>query len=688
MSEATERERLSRLLIVEDDESQLRTLTDLMAGEGFDVIGCTTAAEALEHVRQEDFGVAVVDLRLPDLNGTQLLEKINALNGKVRVIINTAYASFDSAKEALNLGAFAYVEKAGDPGELIRQVHAASRWHYDRYAKDLEEAVASRTAELRTANEGLRSEIAERKQAEEALRTSEDRYRTLFDVSSDGILIADSETKQLRHANPAAFRMLGYSEQELTQLSVKDIHPEESLACIDARFEAQARGDKTLAEDIPYLRKDGTILYADIAAATIELQGRKCTVGLFRDITERKRAEKERQELEAQLRQSQKMEAIGQLAGGVAHDFNNLLTAILGNSEILLTALAEKAAATSEELLRPGLEQIQSAGEQAASLTRQLLAFSRREITRPEVLDPKKVVGDMEGLLRRLIGEHIQLDIRLSAETYFILADPGQIEQIVLNLVVNAADAMPNGGRLEIRVEEAELSETSVAGYADAKPGRHVLLSVVDNGTGITPETLERMFEPFFTTKSVGKGTGLGLATVYGTVKQLGGHISGDSKPGVGSTFNVCIPIVDKKAAEKEPHDMPTSSYAGETILVCEDQDLVRNVMCQALRAAGYTVIEVDNGKQALEAVEAHDGTIDILISDVIMPGMSGKELADSLATEHPDTHVLFVSGYTADHLDDHGVRSEAVEFLQKPFGPTALLRRVREVLDVERAIG
>ncbi len=425
--------------------------------------------------------------------------------------------------------------------------------------------------------------------------------------------------------------------------------------------------------------------FETLANVTFDDQGETLGLrGTVQDITERKQAEEERLELRDQLRQSQKMEAIGQLTGGVAHDFNNLLTVILGNSEMLLSATAQIATTSSEGLLRASLEQIQSAGTHAAALTRQLLAFSRRDITKPEVVDTNRIVGNMEGMLRRLIGEHIQLDVRLGTDKFLVYADPGQIEQIMMNLVVNAADAMPEGGHLEIRVEDAELNAASVADHVDSRPGRYAVLCVIDNGTGMAPETLENMFEPFFTTKPVGKGTGLGLATVYGNVKQLGGLIQVDSKPGVGSTFTVYVPIVEGEETNKELDRPVAGSCAGETLLVCEDEDMVREIMCEALRDAGYTVIEAENGEQALAAATNHVGSIELLISDVLMPGLSGIELAERLTRDYPDTPVLFVSGYTADRFDPKGVLGEAAEILQKPFGPTTLLRRVHEVLNAE----
>ncbi|GJM26727.1 MAG: histidine kinase [Phycisphaerae bacterium] len=430
-------------------------------------------------------------------------------------------------------------------------------------------------------------------------------------------------------------------------------------------------------------------LYHDVEGApdSNEIQLIETMAKLISIAIERERAEKARRELEAQLRQSQKMEALGQMAGGVAHDFNNLLTVILGHSEMLLSAAPLKIASIATEPLQSGLRQIQSAGEQAALLTRKLLAFGRRDMPKSEVLEVTSLVAGMEEMLRRLIGEQIKLNFKLCAEECLINADVGQIEQLVLNLVLNARDAMPKGGRLDVEVKQVELDQAYVANHAGAQVGQHVRISVIDNGVGMNPEELERIFEPFFTTKPAGKGTGLGLSTVYATVRQLGGHICVDSEVGVGSSFGVYILITDKpRTAMEQEGEMPGQG-AGETILVCEDEAMVSRIMCQTLRSAGYTVIEVRSGKQALTAVADHTGTIDLLVSDVVMPGMSGKDLADRLLQHDPNMRVLFVSGYSENHLDARSVWSGAVEFIQKPFGPKVLLRRVREILDAKKSI-
>jgi signal transduction histidine kinase/ActR/RegA family two-component response regulator len=390
----------------------------------------------------------------------------------------------------------------------------------------------------------------------------------------------------------------------------------------------------------------------------------------------------ERRALEDQLRQSQKMEAIGRLAGGVAHDFNNLLTAILGYTNFVLEDLDKT------HPVRRDVEEIRKAGESASSLTRQLLAFSRRQVLQPQIVDLNEIVRKMDGLLRRLIGEDITLSSRPGERLDPVFVDPGQMEQILLNLAVNARDAMPHGGILTIETANVLLDESYVAHHRGASVGPHVTLAVSDNGTGMTGETLSHVFEPFFTTKPRGEGTGLGLAMVYGIVKQSGGSIWVYSEPGKGTTFKISFP----RAAEEEPVPAPTPVVmdaldGGETILVAEDQPEVRALAHKTLTRHGYTVLEARSGTEALEIVRAYQGPIHLLLTDVIMPVMSGRELVTELSRSHPEIRILYASGYTDDAIVRHGMLDPGAAFLQKPFNPRSLLLKIREVLDAPRPL-
>jgi nitrogen-specific signal transduction histidine kinase/ActR/RegA family two-component response regulator len=406
------------------------------------------------------------------------------------------------------------------------------------------------------------------------------------------------------------------------------------------------------------------------------------------DLTELRRSERALRQSEEQLRQAQKMDAVGKLAGGIAHDFNNLLMVIRGDSDLMLRRLA------SGDPLRSNAEGIREAADQAASLTRQLLAFSRKQVMAPSLVDLNGIVASIHAMLQRLLGETINLVTITAPDLGAVKADPGQMEQMILNLCVNARDAMPDGGRLTLRTANVDLDEAAAARWGDARPGPYVMLEVTDTGVGMDEETRSRLFEPFFTTKEQGKGTGLGLSTVYGTVRQSGGHIAVESAPGRGSTFTVCLPRVAAAAPPPEPRPVPAGPAPrtraetrltpgrGETVLLVEDAQRVRAVVREILEMSGYVVLEARHGAEALEVSRAHPGVIHLLVTDVVMPQMSGRELAQRLATLRPELKVLYMSGYTDDAIVRHGVLAAGIAFLSKPFTPDALALKVREVLD------
>jgi signal transduction histidine kinase/CheY-like chemotaxis protein len=397
-----------------------------------------------------------------------------------------------------------------------------------------------------------------------------------------------------------------------------------------------------------------------------------------RMIADRRSAEDALRKSEAQFRQSQKMEAVGRLAGGVAHDFNNLLTAITGYSEMLLDGMAV------EDPHRHGLEEISKAAERAAALTSQLLSFSRRQILAPRPLDLNEVVSGMDSMLRRLIGEDVRLNTVLAAGLGKAMADPHHVEQVLVNLVVNARDAMPDGGQLTLETANVELDAAYMGRQAGAKPGPHVMLAVSDTGSGIDPLILPHIFEPFFTTKERGKGTGLGLATGFGIVHQSGGHVTAYSEPGRGTAFKVYLPRLSgdaEPAVEREEAGSP-SSYGSETILLVEDEVAVRKLAGEMLRRYGYTVLQSESGPEALDLLAGYAGPLHLLLTDVVMPGMSGRQLSERLQALRPGLRVLYMSGYTDNAIVHHGVLDRGVAFLQKPFTPDSLARKVRESLD------
>jgi signal transduction histidine kinase/ActR/RegA family two-component response regulator len=419
----------------------------------------------------------------------------------------------------------------------------------------------------------------------------------------------------------------------------------------------------------------------DMAIATAFASHAAIALENSRLLLESRRAYDELAETQGQLEQAQKMDAVGRLAGGVAHDFNNLLTVILGRTDILLHPLKP------EDPMRRGIELIQRTAGRAADLTRQLLAFSRKQVLESVVLDLSAVTTDMKDMLGRLIGEDIALLTTPTPGLGRVKADRGQIEQVIMNLAVNARDAMPQGGRLIVETADIDLDDEYVRRHVGARPGPHVMLAVSDTGTGIPHEIQPQIFEPFFTTKEQGKGTGLGLATVYGIVKQSGGYIEVDSEPGQGTTFRVYLPRLDAEPAPVDRSARPAAAAGGtETILLVEDEEGVRELARDILRASGYTVLEARNGPEALLLCERHQGPLDMLLTDVVMPRMSGRELAERLAPLRPDLSVLYMSGYTDDAVIRHGVLGAGTAFLQKPFTPAILAQRVRETLDLTAA--
>jgi len=495
-------------------------------------------------------------------------------------------------------------------------------------------------------------------------------FRLITENAADMIAVVDDHGHRL-YNSPSYERILGYSFEELQATpSLEQIHPEDQPLVEESATEARQTG---VGRRIEYRmrHKDGT--WRTLESTVSAIVNGKGEVRRFvivnRDITARKR-------LEEQFRQAQKMEAVGRLSGGIAHDFNNILGVIIGYGEILEERLE------ASNTLRPCADEILQAGRRAATLTRQLLAFSRQQVLAPRVLELNSVITDIQKMLRRVIGEDIELDTKLSADLGRVKADPGQIEQAILNLAVNARDAMPRGGKFTIATENTELDAIAVRRYSyPVKPGLYVLLSVSDTGTGMTSDTQAHIFEPFFTTKEKGKGTGLGLATVYGVVKQSDGYIQVHSEPGAGATFKIYLPLVDQPVdpEQKRPDSKPLRG-GGETILLVEDEDMLRTLTRNVLELLGYSVLEAADGQQACEISLQKNRKIDLLLTDVVMPGMNGPALASELMTTRPALSVLYTSGYTGQAVG-HGVIPERSHFIPKPFTREDLARKVREAL-------
>jgi len=509
----------------------------------------------------------------------------------------------------------------------------------------------------------------EHKRYEEALRRSEARYRSLILSAAYGIYRCTQAGKFL-DVNPALINMLGYtSVEEVLALDPRSdvfLNPEE----LERLTEAYHRTKSLNGVEVQWKCKDGRGIIVRLSGRAMSSvdEPEEVLEIIAEDITERR-------QLEEQFRQAQKMEAVGRLAGGVAHDFNNLLMVINGYTEVLLEQL------DGREGLYQKVQSIQQAADRAATLTRQLLAFSRKQVLELKVVDVNAVISDMERLLRPLIGENIELVTRLSPEAGRTRADAGQLEQVIMNLVVNAKDAMPEGGRISIQSSGITVHQ-SFREHRYIQPGRYVVISLSDTGQGMDKETQSRIFEPFFTTKEKGKGTGLGLSTVYGIVKQSGGYVFLQSDIGVGTTFHIYLPRVEETTEVSSPAKSPERENRGtETVLLVEDEDSVRELVRETLVSRGYKVLEAENGESGLQVGENYKGQIDLLITDVVMPGIGGRELAKKLLLMRPNIGVLFLSGYTEDAVVNHGALGPGRAFLQKPFTLQSLARKVREVL-------
>jgi len=549
----------------------------------------------------------------------------------------------------------------------------------------LEELVAKRTGELSKSNEELQLEIVERGRVEAALRESEEQLELALRGADLGSWDWKIMTGDLV-VNQRGAELLGYTPDEISpriRLYEEALHPDEKPGILEGmsahlrgktpRFEAEHRL-RTRSGDWIWVLTRGRVVERDEEGRAVRV------TGTILDISRRKQAEEQRARLEAELRQSQKMDAIGRLAGGISHDINNLLTAISVSADLMSMDIVEN------DPLHQECDEIKKAVEQATSMTSQLLAFSSKQMLEPKVLDLNEVVHRVQGMLRRLIGEHIELEALLDTDTGQVRADSGQLEQVLMNLVLNARDAMPQGGKLTVETAEVTLGEEDAREHIDAEPGSYVVLSVSDTGHGMDEETQSHMFEPFFTTKEAEMGTGLGLSTVFGVVKQSKGRISVSSEPGRGTTLKIYLPSVpDRPEVEVARQAQPETLRGTETVLLVEDEQMVRRAVRDVLQRNGYRVLVASNAGEALLISEQHTGFIHLLLTDVVMPRMSGPDLVERLDPWHPEMKVLYVSGYTDNAIAEHGAHGPGVVLLQKPFSVESLLQKVRQVLAIPK---
>jgi two-component system, cell cycle sensor histidine kinase and response regulator CckA len=639
-----------RVLIVEDSEDDaMLVLRELRRG-GFDVTSerVETRETMVEALERQTWDIVISDYSMPHFDAPGTLSVVRASGLDLPVIIASGTVGEDTAVEALKAGASDFILK----GKLARLVPAVRR--------ELREK-ASRN---------------EKRLAEDRAHQSEERYRLLFDRCPLPMWVYDVETLAFVAVNPAAIRHYGYSAEEFARMTIADIRPREEVTALRDDIRGAVGRDDGQIRLWRHRRKDGSIIQVEIQADGFELDGRAARLVLANDVTARERAQEALQRTEAQLRQSQKMDAIGRLAGGVSHDFNNILSVIISYGDMLLADLKP------DDPIRADVDEIHKAGKRAADLTRQLLMFSRQQVIEPRVLDLNEVLTNLDNMLQRILGADVSLVSLRTPQLGRVCADPGGIEQVVMNLVVNARDAMPTGGQLTIETANVTFDEEYARQHVGAKPGPHVMLAVTDTGTGMDRATLARIFEPFFTTKGAGKGTGLGLSTVFGIVQQNGGTVWVYSEPGQGTTFKVYLPRVDQEVQEARPVPEPATLVGTETVLLVDDDEQVRVVTRAILLRHGYHVIDARNAGEALLLSESHRGAIHVLLTDVVMPQMSGPDLARRLAANRPAMKVLCMSGYTDDTIVRHGVIEARMAYLQKPVTPEVLTRKVRAVLD------
>ncbi|HOQ45267.1 MAG TPA: response regulator [Bryobacteraceae bacterium] len=667
-----------RVLYVEHDRADIDLTLRHFAETAphFSVEAIRSSDTALTLVRQNGFDLVLSDLRMPDMSALDLLRELKRGGPAVPVIVITGQGDEAAALAALKLGAYDYIVKRDN---YLTQLPYA-----------IENAIAR--AQLAEKNRRLQAELARREEAEaEKARLFSDVQRQrerLADIiaSVPGVVWEswgppDDPNHKMAFVSSYVETMLGYSVQEwLSEPGFWHgaVHAEDRERAIREASDLFSSG-RNGASQFRMIAKDGRTVWVEVRFTIIpDENGNPAGLrGVAVDITAAKEAERARAYLEEQLRHAQKMDSIGRLAGGIAHDFNNLLTTINGYAELMLQELSP------EDPLRDSLEEIRKAGNLAAELTHQLLAFSRGQIIQPRDLALNSLIQEDTNLLRRVLGEDIELTTVLDPELGYVKGDEGQMHQVILNIAANARDAMPHGGRLALETQNFTVYEDFAQTHPPLEPGDYVLLSISDTGIGMDAETRSRIFEPFFTTKAKGKGTGLGLSIVYGIVRQSGGSIFVDSQPGAGTTFRVFLPRVAKPACRTaETRTEPETSRGSETLLVVEDDDTVRRLTCHVLREHGYSLIEAANGREALLASERHTGPIPLMITDIVMPYMSGWELADRLRSQRPEMRVLYMSGYTDDAIHRRGPLGPGMFFLQKPFVGRELAQTVRQILD------
>jgi len=650
-----------KILIVDDEPDILELLSNLLTDEGYQVTAKSRGQEAIELFRSEPFDLVITDIRMPGMDGVEVLKAIKQLDEDVEVIILTGFASIDSAVRTLRQnGAFDYLTKPlEDIDALIYTIDRALE------KRKLRLDINKKTEELAKANEELRIEIGERNRAEDAFRKSEEKYRILVENASDAIFIIQDET--IKFPNPKANAMMGYSSEELAGIPFIDlIHPDDRDMVFDV-LKRVFRGDEVPgAYSLRMINKAGEELWVQLNVVFLSWEGQPAGLSILRDITQQKK-------LESQLLQARKMEAIGTLAGGIAHDFNNLLMGIQGNTSLILMDIDSSSPHYEQ------LEKIEQYVQDGADLSRQLLGFARKGKYKVKPINLNEAIEQNYTMFGRTKKE-VTIHRKFQQDIWAVKGDMGQIGQVLMNLYINAWDAMPRGGNLYLMTENVILDEDFGERY-QLVSGNYVKLSVTDTGVGMSEETKTRVFEPFFTTKGMGRGTGLGLASVYGIINNHNGIINVYSETDKGTTFNIYLPASEKHAEKKArlPKEMLKGS---ETILLVDDEDMILDTEKQMLEILGYNVLTGGSGKEAIEIYKKNQRQIHMAILDMIMPDMGGGAVYDEMKKMNPDVKVLLSSGYSIEGEATEILARGCNGFIQKPFTINKLSHEIREILD------
>ncbi|MDY0162914.1 response regulator [Desulfobotulus sp.] len=680
-----------KVLVVDDHEENLFLLISLLKGHGYTVIQARHGQEAMEALEKEGVDLIISDILMPVMDGFQLCRKVKA-DPRLRqipfIVYTATYTGPQDEAFALKIGADCFIEKPCEPeifmktvqevmGRSVREISAIPLADEGEVFKLYSERLVRKLEQKMLEAEG---ELARRLETEKALRESERRLITAQQIAKLGDFTWDLETGAIT-ASPPLYALLGYETGEVFDYDRVNasIHHPEDLERVRQWVEAciASEGEELTPNEYRVLRKDGEVLFVRTQGILLHREGKKPLVfATVQDVSERKKAEQEKEKLQAQLFQAQKMESIGRLAGGVAHDFNNMLGVIMGYADLALMSLQPG------DPLWAKLEEIRNAAARSAELTRQLLTFARKQTITPKVLHINAVVDSMLKMLRRLLGEEIHLDWLPGKDLWPVLMDASQVDQILANLCVNARDAIDGVGRISIATKNVFFDDADCMRHADFVPGAYVLLTVSDTGCGMDKETLDKIFEPFFTTKSLDKGTGLGLATVYGIVKQNNGFIHVYSEPGGGSTFRIYL---RRHEGALDPPAKKASLFlqsGNETILLVEDELAFLQITTTMLQNHGYRVLGTQHPSEALNIAREYKETIHMLITDVVMPGMAGPDLAGQIRAILPQIRCLFMSGFTKDIITHRGILESQSFFIQKPFSMRDFVMKVRAVLD------